>query len=250
MHIDWWTLALQAANVLILIWLLSRFFYRPLAGIIEKRRAAATSLLAEASAARAAVDAEKAAVAATRQGFAAEREKILADAHSQAQSDRDAILKQAAAAADKYRAENAAALALDRKLMEVQARQRAGALAVDIARKLLQKLPADLIASGFLEDLRQRISALPPKSLDLLRAAASDKGIDVITAAPASDALKEQCRRMLETTLATNPRLAYRSDPELIAGIEIHSDAMVICNDWRNDLSHILQELATGDGQP
>ena len=29
MRIDWWTLALQAVNVLILVWLLGRFLFRP-----------------------------------------------------------------------------------------------------------------------------------------------------------------------------------------------------------------------------
>ncbi len=38
MTIDWWTLALQAANVLILVWLLARFFWKPVAGMIAERR--------------------------------------------------------------------------------------------------------------------------------------------------------------------------------------------------------------------
>ena len=41
MRIDWWTLALQTVNVLILIWILSRFLFRPIMAIIEERRAAA-----------------------------------------------------------------------------------------------------------------------------------------------------------------------------------------------------------------
>ena len=41
MTIDWWTLGLQTINVLILIWLLAHFFWRPVAGMIEQRRAAA-----------------------------------------------------------------------------------------------------------------------------------------------------------------------------------------------------------------
>ncbi|MDU1693666.1 MAG: ATPase, partial [Bradyrhizobium sp.] len=33
MTIDWWTVGLQAVNVTILVWLLARFFWRPVAGI-------------------------------------------------------------------------------------------------------------------------------------------------------------------------------------------------------------------------
>ena len=48
MTIDWWTLGIQTANVVILIWLLGRFFWRPVAAMIEQRRATAQRILAEA----------------------------------------------------------------------------------------------------------------------------------------------------------------------------------------------------------
>ena len=44
MKIDWWTLGLQAVNVLILVWLLSRFLFKPVAAIIAERQQAATRL--------------------------------------------------------------------------------------------------------------------------------------------------------------------------------------------------------------
>jgi F-type H+-transporting ATPase subunit b len=37
MTIDWWTLGIQAVNVIILVWLLARFFWRPVAAMIEQR---------------------------------------------------------------------------------------------------------------------------------------------------------------------------------------------------------------------
>ena len=52
MHIDWWTLALQTVNVLVLIWILARFFFRPIMDVVAKRQAAADRLLADADAAR------------------------------------------------------------------------------------------------------------------------------------------------------------------------------------------------------
>ena len=52
MHFDWWTLALQTVNVLVLIWILARFFFRPVADIVAKRQAETNKLLADAAAAR------------------------------------------------------------------------------------------------------------------------------------------------------------------------------------------------------
>jgi F-type H+-transporting ATPase subunit b len=52
MRIDWWTLALQTVNVLILIWILGRFFFRPVADIVARRQEEANRLLSDADAAR------------------------------------------------------------------------------------------------------------------------------------------------------------------------------------------------------
>ena len=37
MHIDLWTLGLQTINVLVLVWLLARFLFRPVAAIVVQR---------------------------------------------------------------------------------------------------------------------------------------------------------------------------------------------------------------------
>jgi F-type H+-transporting ATPase subunit b len=243
MRIDWWTLALQTANVLILIWLLGRFFYRPLANLIEKRRAVSAGLLLEAQEAHAAAETERAEIAATRQGFAAERERVLSEARKQAQSEHDIVLKDAAAAAEKLRSDNDVQMVLERKRIDEQAMHRAAALAVDIARKLLQKLPADLASTSFLESLAGRIKTLPPSSLKLLVASARETGLEVVTAAPLNDALTAEYRKMIENFLGENVNLTYRCDPSLIAGAQIRNDKIVVSNDWYDDLTLIQREL-------
>ncbi len=53
MRIDWWTLGLQTLNALVLLWILARFFFRPVAGIMRQRQEAAASVLKQAEAAKA-----------------------------------------------------------------------------------------------------------------------------------------------------------------------------------------------------
>jgi F-type H+-transporting ATPase subunit b len=249
MHIDWWTLALQTINVLILVWILARFFCRPVADVIEKRRAAAAKLLSDASAAQEAVDADKAGVVSARAGFAAEREKLLAEARNQAESARDAMLQQATEAAAKLRAENESLLAHDRKAMREAMVGRAAALAIDIARKLLEALPSAFATAAILNDLPDRFGALPPKSRNLLAAAARGNDLDVITAAPLDEAQRAECQKLIEGFLGMATKLNFRADPGLIAGIEIRGDTITLKANWRDDLSRILQQLGTDDGQ-
>ena len=53
MQIDWWTLALQTVNALVLVWLLARFLFRPVAKIVAERQKAAAALMADAAKAKA-----------------------------------------------------------------------------------------------------------------------------------------------------------------------------------------------------
>ena len=102
MTIDWWTLGIQTVNVVILVWLLGRFFWRPVAAMIEQRRATAQRILADAEAKRSQATAALAEIERTRAGFAQEREAILAAAHEAAERARAARLD--------WRAKEAAAL--------------------------------------------------------------------------------------------------------------------------------------------
>ncbi|HTW33907.1 MAG TPA: F0F1 ATP synthase subunit delta [Rhizomicrobium sp.] len=249
MHIDWWTLALQTINVLILVWILARFFYRPVADIIEKRRAAAAKVLTEASDLKASVEADKAGVAAARAGIDAERGRVLAEARKQAEAERDAMLHKAAEAMAKLRTENEAVLAHDRKMMEQAMIERASALGVEIARTLLERLPRRFAATTFLSALPEQLATLPPSSRERLATCAGTTGLDVITAAPLDGPQQAECQTLIEAALRRKAKLAFRSDPALIAGIEIRSETITLKNNWRDDLSRILQQLGSDDGQ-
>ena len=94
MHIDWWTLAFQTVNVLVLIWILARFFFRPLGDIVAKRQAQANKVLAEALAARQQADDSRADADKTRAEIDAERDRLIAEALKSAQLEKASLLAQ------------------------------------------------------------------------------------------------------------------------------------------------------------
>src|SRR5579863_3705837 len=140
MTIDWWTLGIQTVNVLILIWLLGRFFWRPVAGMIEQRRAAAQKLLAEAEEKRRQATAALAEIETTKAGFAQEREAILAAAHVTADLARTALLDAAKTEAATLQAAAQAAIEKDKATAAAVWAERANHLAVDIAGRLAARL--------------------------------------------------------------------------------------------------------------
>ena len=114
MRIDWWTLALQTVNVLILIWILARFFFRPVMDIVVKRQQEVNKLLTDAADARqkaadACADADKA-----RAEIAVERQKLVAEAQDAARTERQNLIAQASQEIAKLHSEADVAIARDR----------------------------------------------------------------------------------------------------------------------------------------
>ena len=241
---------LQAINVLILVWILARFFYRPVSAIIEQRRAAAAKSLADAAAMCAAAETEKANIQATRDGLAAERDALLSGAHKDIEAERAVILAQASERMEALRSQNAALLARERAAMERAVIDQAGALAVQIAQKLLERLPPAATWAAFRVALSEQIMALPAKSRELVAASAANGTLSVTTAQALSDAEQEQCRTSIESALGRPAKISFRADARLIAGVELSAGALVLKNAWASDLAQILEQLKTSDRQP
>ncbi len=246
MHIDWWTLALQTVNFLILIWLLSRFFYRPITHILAERRATAQKMLDEAKEAGMEVASELAKIKSAQDGFAAERASILAQARADGEAERNALLEKARVDADGKRAQVDAMIARERSEMEKKLASRVEELAVTIAARLVERLPSQAESQMFLDGLCEKIRTLPPNSKSTLSSAS---GIDVTTAAPLEPAEQDNLRKRIEAAMGSALALSFHTDKNLIAGIELSSADIVLRNNWREDLRRLKEEL-TRDGTP
>lgn len=248
MHIDWWTLFIQAANVLILVWLLARFFWRPLRKIIDQRKEASVKLIADAQAAQAAADTEKAANIAMRAGFAAERDTLLAEAKAQIDREREIARKTLAQEAAHQYAQGQEAIARERKAMEQDLASKAAALAVDIARRLLSKAQPLSAARSF-DFIAAKIQQLPPHSHDQLIRFARDGSLTLVSAVPLDDSEKALLRQSLGTALGTIVQPVFVVDPALLFGIALKSDTLEINNNWQDDLNQILSDLKKDEQQ-
>jgi F-type H+-transporting ATPase subunit b len=247
MQIDWWTLALQTANVLILVWLLTRFLFRPVTEIVARRQDEANRLLADATEARRQADEARAGLDRAHAGIAGERDKVIAEAHAAAETERAALLAKANDEMTKLRAEAAAAISRDRLAMEKTLIDRVRSLSVDIARRLLGRVGPAAGVDVFLAGLCQQMTALPPQERTAFSQTSEGDGLEIVTAAPLTPDATERVRRAVGEALGGAPSLVFRSDPAVIAGIELHSRHAVVRNSWRNDLERIREELNRGD---
>jgi len=242
MTIDWWTLGLQTINVAVLIWLLGRFFWKPLAAMIEQRRVAAGQILADAEAKRDESTAALALIEKTRAGFARERDKILAAAHDDAEAARTARLAKAEAEATALQAATTAGIEKDKQAADTAWSATASKLAVEIAQRLAARLDGPVVRATFLDWLVKEIQALPAAA----RKAVGVKGVvlEAISAAALDPADQDHYRDAISTAFGAKPKITFKSDPALIAGLELRGPTLVVSNSWRADLTHILADLA------
>ncbi len=245
MQIDWWTLGLQTFNVLILIWILARYLFRPVADMVKQRQEKAARLIEDAEAAKAAVEAERKKAKAEATLLAASRNEALKAAASTAEKEKASILENARAEAEQIRAAAKADIARAKENEAIAVADRASRLAVDIAGKVLARLPEEVRVSGFLDGLAEGLAALP----EATRAAVGANGapVHLKAAYPLTDAEKRSCRKTLAHVLGRPIEITVETDPDLIAGLEIETPHAVVRNSFRADLNRIAAELTRHD---
>lgn len=245
MKIDWSTLALQTVNALILLWLLARFLFRPVAKIIADRQASVQALMSDANAAKLAAQAQLNALTAEHAQLAAQRTQVLAQVEKEAEQQRASLLAAAHDEVGRLHAQAAADLAHDRAAQEEAASALAIQLAVDIAGKLLDHIPDNMRVTAFIDDLAQGLRSLSP-------GARSDMSADATLQLTAPRALapdeKAACDAALSEALGHPVTLETRIDGSLIAGLELSGTHGVVRNSWRDQLQQIHTALLRDDG--
>jgi F-type H+-transporting ATPase subunit b len=244
MRIDWWTLSLQTINAVVLIWLLAYFLFKPVASVIAARKAEAARLIEEAELAKAAAlslrDEETAALAEITE----QRAAALTAAKSEADAQRETLLAAARQEANRMREEARSETAQQLDLLRDAQIKYTGALALDIARRLVERFPPSSRVSGFIDGLAEAVAALPEESRKNFEA---DGGAYLKSPRALSPEELADCRRAFEIGFGRPLVFSVEVDPALIAGLELENSHTKICNSLRADLVAIAASLNEHD---
>ncbi len=244
MLIDWFTVAAQALNFLILVWLMKRFLYQPILGAIDAREKKIAAELADAAGQMAAAKKERDEFQHKNEEFDQQRAGLLAEAGDEAKAERQRLLEEARAAADALAAKRQESLLNDAKNLNQAITRKAQNEVFAIARQALAEL------SG--ADLEERMIAVFTSRLQTL---------DEETKSPLGDALKstkepalirsafelaEESRASIQNainqTFAADIQLRFETAPDLISGIELTANGRKIS--W--SIGDYLKSLEAG----
>ncbi len=246
MHIDWWTLGLQTINLLVLVWILSRFLFRPIAGIIRERQAASADLLKKAEVERDKADLEERQAEQDKEEAERARGEVLKSAAKEAEAEKTQILAAARQEADKLRAQAKTDIERLRQAEEARSNRQASELAVEIAAKLFNRLPRNARIGGFVDGLAEAVAKLPERTRAEIGAAGAP--VMVKAAQEMSPGEVTALEAALSKVLGCEVAVSVTVDPELIAGLELEAAHASVRNSFAADLDRIANGL-TGDGQ-
>lgn len=244
MRIDGWTLALQAINVLILVWLLGRFLFRPVMDAIAARQAAADTLLADARKAKDEAAAETVALKAHSAAFATEAAGRMTDMQASVVAERARLMAKAKQDADALADQARAAANVESRRTKAELERQASLLAIDIAAKLLGRVRPTESDMRMLHALLDRIATLSEEERGKL---ASDPALSVVTPDVLGEAMRSEIMHDLALALPGIGTPVFTVDPALIAGFELQGSHMRVRNSWRADLEDVSARLLEND---
>lgn len=247
MLIDWFTVAAQAVNFLILVWLLKRFLYAPILNAIDAREKRMLAALAVAEAKQAEAQASMDEYARKYAELEAERVSVLKLATDDASIERQRLIDKARSDAENLRSRQQEQLQNEYLLLRDEIVTRTCAEVFAIAKKLLADLAGKSLEERFAEVFIQRLGTL---DVDVQQQLASATHVRVRSAfeLPERTGIENSIRKL------TTAAIDYEVVPELISGIELIAHGHKIA--WsaadylsilENDVSALIKIQPGGD---
>lgn len=232
------TFVLEIINFLILVWILKRFLYKPVLGVIAKRRAEIDDSLNSAEALRA--DAEK---------LRKQYEGRLADWEQERQQARTALNRELDAERAKKIQQLQTELKQEReKTRVVEQRHHAVAQhkmeetalrqAARFASRLLAQASGAETEANLFDMVITELSRLPSERITDLRNSygkTPDTAL-VVSAHRLSDKQRQQLEQVLMTVVGPEVKVQFEQDSELMAGLRISVGAWLLGANLRDEL--------------
>jgi F-type H+-transporting ATPase subunit b len=223
MLIDWFTVAAQALNFVILAWLMKRFLYQPILDAIDAREqriktelAAAADKQTEAQQAR--DDFQK-----KSDDFEQQRAALLKQAQLDADAERQKLMAAARRASEALTTQRQEALASEARTLLQALRQRTQTEVFTIARQALTDVAGASLEASACEHFIQRLRGLegaPRQALAEALHAAGDK-VFVRSAFELPAAQRRAIHKALADSYDIRLDLRFEVDPAGVAGIEL-----------------------------
>jgi F-type H+-transporting ATPase subunit b len=248
MLIDWFTVAAQALNFLILVWLMKRFLYKPVLNAIDAREKRISTELANADAKKAEAQKEHEEFQQKNTEFDEQRAALMSKAIGEAQAERRRLLDEARKAATDSSSKRQEALVNEERNLHQAISRRMQQEVFAIARKALTDLATvsleERLGEVFTRRLREIGGGLKEALGEALKES-SDPGV-VRSTFDLPEDQRAAIQNALNETFSAEVRIRFETAPDLIGGIELTANGQKVAwsiGDYLASMENSVAEL-------
>ncbi len=252
MLIDWFTVAAQALNFLILVGLLRYFLYQPILDAIDQREKRIATELADADAQKTEAQQERESFEAKNAKFDREHADKLKQVNTEVQQERLKLMEEARTAATALLDKHQKALKSQQAHLYPALQRKAAQEVFAIARQALDDLADAPLEAQMVAVFLRRLKALSNTETEALRTAFKGETVRVRTRFALSDSLTAEVRKSLLSALGPASELSFETADQL-NGIELSTQGQKLAwsiSDYLTSLQESLSQLLKTQDTP
>jgi F-type H+-transporting ATPase subunit b len=255
MLIDWFTVAAQALNFIILVWLLKRYLYKPILDALDAREKRIAAELADADAKKAEAEKQRGEFEHKNEEFDRQRAELLGKAREEAKAERARLFSEARQAADALSAKRQQTLRNDARHLSEAISRRTQQEVFAIARKALTDLAATSLEERLAEVFTRRLRAMDDKakaSFAVALTSASEPAL-LRSAFDLPAGQRAAIQEALDETFSAQIRVRFETAPGLVSGIELTANGQKVAwsiADYLTSLEKGVDELLQANDRP
>jgi F-type H+-transporting ATPase subunit b len=255
MLIDWFTVCAQAANFLILVWLLKRFLYKPVLAAIAAREKLISDQLQDAAAKKLEAQKERDDFQHKNEEFDQQRVALLSKATDEVKTERQKLLDVARKDSETLRLKLQESVKDERENLnrEIMARTQQEVFA--ITRKALSDLSSTTLEASLGEMFVRRLRALDEQTKEKFVGAlkASSEPTHLRSAFDLTADQKAAIQNALNEMVSAEVQIRFEMSADLICGIELLAGGQKISwsiADYLGSLEKSLGEILNLKTEP
>jgi F-type H+-transporting ATPase subunit b len=252
MLIDWFTVAAQILNFIILVWLLKRFLYKPILDAVAARELRITKELANADSIKTEAEQMRDEFQSKNQTFEAQREKCLKQVTGEVATEREILITQARKDAEALRLKAIEALQKETTNLNQTIGHKVQAEVFAITRQVLWDLASQsleqLVSAKLIEKLRA-MDDNTREEFSLAFGTKSDPAL-LLSAFELPTEQRHSIQDALREIFGNDIQLKFEMAPNLIGGIELSANGQKIAWSIADYLDSMEQGVAALLKQP
>lgn len=241
MQIDWFTLAAQIVNFLILLVLLRQFLFKPVLGIMDERERKIAARLKSAEDKHQQAEQESQKYQEKQRELDERRDEELNRAKEAAEQKKKELIREARQKVAELRDQWQQSLAHEQEEFADWIRREIGAQVCAVSRRLLSELSDEDLEAQIIQMFIDRLADVDQQQLREMvdTARDADEGIQVISSFELPKRQRQDVEKAIEDIVPESVALTYKTDSDLICGVELRSGAHSLS--W--SIVHYLEEL-------